>query len=249
VKSGDNLQIQLFELLTCQRLTDILLSHPPTPSNALTRSVEDNIKDIIRRGEEKTRELNLKYASLNFDKLQVFNQGQGQGQTTTWKGKEYSGRCKVATFTAATSFSSFSKSPFLLSLSVPSDPTDSLFHAAGQWGDQVGIELSIIVGQHLWFPSLFSRLLSLSLALPSPPLLSIGIRLGPLFPVLSPILHFPSLPRVSCLRLTVHSTKFSVLLVSRLEAVPLTEGSRLTDSADWTCLTPRSAMVVRVTPS
>jgi SWI/SNF-related matrix-associated actin-dependent regulator of chromatin subfamily A member 5 len=62
---------------------------------AETMSVEDDIEDIIRRGEEKTQELNSKYASLNFDELQIFNQGQGQGQTTTWEGEEYGGRKKL----------------------------------------------------------------------------------------------------------------------------------------------------------
>jgi SWI/SNF-related matrix-associated actin-dependent regulator of chromatin subfamily A member 5 len=50
-------------------------------------SVEDDIEDIIRRGEEKTQELNSKYASLNFDDLQIFN---STAQTTTeWEGEEY----------------------------------------------------------------------------------------------------------------------------------------------------------------
>ncbi|GAA5904621.1 uncharacterized protein JCM6883_003843 [Sporobolomyces salmoneus] len=50
-------------------------------------SVEDDIDDIIRRGEEKTQELNSKYASLNFDDLQIFN---STAQTTTeWEGEEY----------------------------------------------------------------------------------------------------------------------------------------------------------------
>jgi SWI/SNF-related matrix-associated actin-dependent regulator of chromatin subfamily A member 5 len=50
-------------------------------------TVEDDIEDIIRRGEEKTQELNSKYASLNFDDLQIFN---STAQTTTeWEGEEY----------------------------------------------------------------------------------------------------------------------------------------------------------------
>ncbi|GAA6060422.1 hypothetical protein JCM10212_002190 [Sporobolomyces blumeae] len=53
-------------------------------------SVEDDIDAIIRRGEEKTKELNSKYASLNFDDLQIFN---STAQTTTeWEGEEYGSR-------------------------------------------------------------------------------------------------------------------------------------------------------------
>lgn len=50
-------------------------------------TIEDDIDNIIRRGEEKTKELNSKYASLNFDDLQIFN---STAQTTTeWEGEEY----------------------------------------------------------------------------------------------------------------------------------------------------------------
>ncbi|GAA5884385.1 hypothetical protein JCM16303_003663 [Sporobolomyces ruberrimus] len=50
-------------------------------------TVNDDIEEIIRRGEDKTRELNSKYASLNFDDLQIFN---STAQTTTeWEGEEY----------------------------------------------------------------------------------------------------------------------------------------------------------------
>jgi SWI/SNF-related matrix-associated actin-dependent regulator of chromatin subfamily A member 5 len=56
-------------------------------------SVEDDIDDILRRGEEKTAKLNDKFASLNFDQLQIFNAAAAQAQTTTtWEGEEYGGR-------------------------------------------------------------------------------------------------------------------------------------------------------------
>ncbi|GAA5965649.1 hypothetical protein JCM21900_003048 [Sporobolomyces salmonicolor] len=55
-------------------------------------TVEDDIEDIIRRGEEKTKELNSRYAQLNFDDLQIFNATTAQQQTTTWEGEEYGGR-------------------------------------------------------------------------------------------------------------------------------------------------------------
>ncbi|GAA5937174.1 uncharacterized protein JCM15063_002831 [Sporobolomyces koalae] len=57
-------------------------------------SIEDDIEDIIRRGEEKTQELNSKYASLNFDDLQIFN---STAQTTTeWEGEEYGRKTQQA---------------------------------------------------------------------------------------------------------------------------------------------------------
>ncbi|BGP54869.1 chromatin remodeling complex Adenosinetriphosphatase [Rhodotorula sphaerocarpa] len=55
-------------------------------------SVEDDIDEILRRGEEKTAKLNDKFAQLNFDQLQIFNSTAAQGQTTTWEGEEYGGR-------------------------------------------------------------------------------------------------------------------------------------------------------------
>ncbi|GAA5986339.1 hypothetical protein JCM10908_003710 [Rhodotorula pacifica] len=55
-------------------------------------AVEDDIDDILRRGEEKTAKLNDKFASLNFDQLQIFNAAAAQAQTTTWEGEEYGGR-------------------------------------------------------------------------------------------------------------------------------------------------------------
>ncbi|BGP15381.1 hypothetical protein JCM10213_001427 [Rhodosporidiobolus nylandii] len=62
-------------------------------NSAVTMTVDDDIDDIIRRGEEKTQELNSKFASLNFDQLQIFN-AQGGQTTTNWEGEEYGGRKK-----------------------------------------------------------------------------------------------------------------------------------------------------------
>jgi len=52
--------------------------------------VEDDIEEIIRRGEERTAELNAKYAELNFDDLQIFK----SETTTNWEGEEYGGKKK-----------------------------------------------------------------------------------------------------------------------------------------------------------
>lgn len=52
--------------------------------------VSDDIDAIIRRGEERTAELNSKYAALNFDDLQVFK----SENTTQWEGEDYGGQKK-----------------------------------------------------------------------------------------------------------------------------------------------------------
>ncbi|KDE09578.1 hypothetical protein MVLG_00473 [Microbotryum lychnidis-dioicae p1A1 Lamole] len=53
--------------------------------------IDDDIDDIIRRGEERTAELNSKYESLNFDDLQVFK----SETTTNWEGEEYGRQKKI----------------------------------------------------------------------------------------------------------------------------------------------------------
>jgi SWI/SNF-related matrix-associated actin-dependent regulator of chromatin subfamily A member 5 len=52
--------------------------------------VQDDIDDIIKRGEARTQELNSKYAQLNFDDLQIFK----SETTTNWEGEEY-GKKKI----------------------------------------------------------------------------------------------------------------------------------------------------------
>lgn len=61
-------------------------------NTAESMAVDDDIENILRHGEEKTAKLNDKFASLNFDQLQIFNSTAAQGQTTTWEGEEYGGR-------------------------------------------------------------------------------------------------------------------------------------------------------------
>jgi SWI/SNF-related matrix-associated actin-dependent regulator of chromatin subfamily A member 5 len=53
--------------------------------------VQDDIDDIITRGEARTQELNSKYASLNFDDLQIFK----SDTTTNWEGEDYGGKRKA----------------------------------------------------------------------------------------------------------------------------------------------------------
>ncbi|KAK4702238.1 hypothetical protein P7C70_g3988, partial [Phenoliferia sp. Uapishka_3] len=49
--------------------------------------IQDDIDEIIRRGEARTQELNSKYDKLNFDDLQIFK----SETTTNWEGAEYGG--------------------------------------------------------------------------------------------------------------------------------------------------------------
>ncbi|GAA6020666.1 hypothetical protein JCM10207_007817 [Rhodosporidiobolus poonsookiae] len=60
-------------------------------NSAESMQVDDDIDAIIMRGQEKTKELNSKYAQLNFDELQIFN-ATAQTTTTQWEGEEYGGR-------------------------------------------------------------------------------------------------------------------------------------------------------------
>lgn len=53
--------------------------------------VQDDIEDIITRGEARTQELNSKYAQLNFDDLQIFK----SETTTNWEGADYGGKKKI----------------------------------------------------------------------------------------------------------------------------------------------------------
>lgn len=53
--------------------------------------MEDDIEEIITRGEARTAELNTKYASLNFDDLQIFK----SETTTNWEGEDYAGKRKT----------------------------------------------------------------------------------------------------------------------------------------------------------
>jgi SWI/SNF-related matrix-associated actin-dependent regulator of chromatin subfamily A member 5 len=54
--------------------------------------VEDDIDEIIRRGEERTAELNSKYAGLNFDDLANFK--SEMNTTTSWEGEEFGRKTK-----------------------------------------------------------------------------------------------------------------------------------------------------------
>jgi SWI/SNF-related matrix-associated actin-dependent regulator of chromatin subfamily A member 5 len=60
--------------------------------------VDDDIDAIIRRGEERTAELNSKYAGLNFDDLANFK-SEASNTTTSWEGEEFGGRKGKKTLT------------------------------------------------------------------------------------------------------------------------------------------------------
>lgn len=53
--------------------------------------IQDDIEEIITRGEARTKELSTKYASLNFDDLQIFK----SETTTNWEGEDYGGKKKT----------------------------------------------------------------------------------------------------------------------------------------------------------
>ena len=60
-------------------------------NSAESMEVQDDIDDIIARGEQRTAELNSKYAQLNFDDLQIFK----SETTTNWEGEDYGGKKKI----------------------------------------------------------------------------------------------------------------------------------------------------------
>jgi len=55
--------------------------------------IDDDIDEIIKRGEEKTAEINSKYAGLDLDALNNF---KSESMVQTWEGEEFSG--KVSSF-------------------------------------------------------------------------------------------------------------------------------------------------------
>ncbi|KAM0790897.1 hypothetical protein ACM66B_004735 [Microbotryomycetes sp. NB124-2] len=59
-------------------------------NSAESMEVSDDIDAIIKRGEERTAELNSKYAALSFDDLQVFK----SDNVKEWEGEEYGGQQK-----------------------------------------------------------------------------------------------------------------------------------------------------------
>ncbi|KAK4047198.1 chromatin remodeling complex Adenosinetriphosphatase [Microbotryomycetes sp. JL221] len=59
-------------------------------NSEVSMDVSDDIDAIIRRGEERTAELNSKYAALSFDDLQVFK----SENVKEWEGEEYGGAKK-----------------------------------------------------------------------------------------------------------------------------------------------------------
>jgi SWI/SNF-related matrix-associated actin-dependent regulator of chromatin subfamily A member 5 len=51
--------------------------------------IDDDIDEIIKRGEEKTAEINSKYAGLDLDALNNF---KSESMVQTWEGEEFSGK-------------------------------------------------------------------------------------------------------------------------------------------------------------
>ena len=64
--------------------------------NGLTGSmlIDDDIDEIIKRGEEKTAEINSKYAGLDLDALNNF---KSESMVQTWEGEEFSGKVSPLT--------------------------------------------------------------------------------------------------------------------------------------------------------
>lgn len=48
--------------------------------------IDEDIDEIIRKGEEKTADLNKKYVGLNLDDLNNF---KSESMVQTWEGQEY----------------------------------------------------------------------------------------------------------------------------------------------------------------
>lgn len=54
--------------------------------------IDDDIDEIIRRGEEKTKEINSKYAGLDLDALNNF---KSESLVNTWEGEDYGNRVSL----------------------------------------------------------------------------------------------------------------------------------------------------------
>ena len=54
--------------------------------------IDDDIDEIIKRGEEKTAEINSKYAGLDLDALNNF---KSESMVQTWEGEEFSGKVRL----------------------------------------------------------------------------------------------------------------------------------------------------------
>jgi len=57
--------------------------------------IDDDIDEIIKRGEEKTAEINSKYAGLDLDALNNF---KSESMVQTWEGEEFSGKVSPSHF-------------------------------------------------------------------------------------------------------------------------------------------------------
>jgi hypothetical protein len=57
--------------------------------------IDDDIDEIIKRGEEKTAEINSKYAGLDLDALNNF---KSESMVQTWEGEEFSGKVSPLQF-------------------------------------------------------------------------------------------------------------------------------------------------------
>jgi SWI/SNF-related matrix-associated actin-dependent regulator of chromatin subfamily A member 5 len=53
--------------------------------------IDDDIDEIIRRGEEKTAEINSKYAGLDLDALNNF---KSESMVQTWEGEDFAGKVR-----------------------------------------------------------------------------------------------------------------------------------------------------------
>ena len=54
--------------------------------------IDEDIDEIIRKGEEKTAELNSKYADLDLDALNNF---KSESMVNQWEGEDYTGKVRV----------------------------------------------------------------------------------------------------------------------------------------------------------
>lgn len=58
----------------------------PAKSDQSSMMIDDDIDEIIKRGEDKTAELNSKYADMNLDALNNF---KSESLINNWEGEDY----------------------------------------------------------------------------------------------------------------------------------------------------------------
>lgn len=61
--------------------------------------IDDDIDEIIKRGEEKTASINSKYAGLDLDALNNF---KSESMVNTWEGEDFAGKVSFVSRVSST---------------------------------------------------------------------------------------------------------------------------------------------------